>query len=127
MAAYSYTTTLPTGVLASNGTTATWSTPNTYFNASSGNPIMTIPHGSNSVEINKNATLDVKGTVRINGMDLEERLKTIERVLCIPERDVILEQKHPKLKQLYDDYINALEKYKTFERLKGENNETTTS
>jgi hypothetical protein len=56
----------------------------------------------------------------INGRDLEERLDTIEKVLQIPERDVILEQRHPKLKKLYDEYITALGKYRTFERIKGD-------
>ena len=63
--------------------------------------------------------LEVKGRMVINGRDLEERLNTIEKVLAIPERDVILEKKHPKLKKLFDEYINTLEKYKTFERIKG--------
>ena len=70
------------------------------------------------------ASLEVKGNVVINGVDLEERLKTIEKVLLIPERDVILEQKHPKLKKLYDEYINALGKYRTFEAIKGDSNGT---
>jgi hypothetical protein len=65
-------------------------------------------------------SIDVKGRMVINGRDLEERLKTIETVLQIPERDVILEKKHPKLKKLYDDYINALGKYRTFEAIKGD-------
>ena len=64
--------------------------------------------------------LEVKGRMVINGVDLEERLKTIERVLTIPERDVILERKHPKLKKLYDEYIHALAKYRTFESIKGD-------
>jgi hypothetical protein len=67
--------------------------------------------------------LEVKGRMVINGRDLEERLETIEKVLCIPERDVKLEKKHPKLKKLYDDYINALGKYRTFEAIKGDDNE----
>jgi len=62
--------------------------------------------------------LEVKGRMVINGVDLEERLKTIERVLTIPERDVKLEEKHPKLKKLYDEYIQALGKYRTFEAIK---------
>jgi len=76
---------------------------------------------ADSVLVAKNnpAELEVKGRMVINGRDLEERLNTIEKVLCIPERDVILEQKHPKLKKLFDEYITALEKYKTFERIKG--------
>ena len=65
-------------------------------------------------------TIEVKGNMVINGVDLEERLKTIEKVLCVPERDVILEKKHPKLKKLYDEYINALGKYRTFESIKGD-------
>ena len=69
--------------------------------------------------------LEVKGRMIINGVDLEERLKIIERVLTIPERDVKLEKKHPKLKKLYDEYINALAKYRTFDAIKGEDNGTT--
>jgi hypothetical protein len=71
------------------------------------------------------ASLEVKGRVVINGRDLEERLKTIEKVLMIPERDVILEKKYPKLKKLYDEYISALGKYRTFEAIKGDDNGTT--
>jgi hypothetical protein len=65
------------------------------------------------------AELEVKGRMVINGRDLEERLDTIEKVLQIPERDVKLEAKHPKLKKLYDEYIAALGKYRTFESIKG--------
>ena len=69
---------------------------------------------------NNPAELEVKGRMVINGIDLEERLKTIEQVLTIPERDVKLEKKHPKLKKLYDEYIHALAKYRTWEAIKGE-------
>ena len=90
----------------SNGTTWANSTANT-------NPALTIKQ-TNPPE------LEVKGRMVINGRDLEERLDTIEKVLQIPERDVILEKKHPKLKKLYDEYISALGKYRTFEAIKGE-------
>jgi hypothetical protein len=70
---------------------------------------------------NNPAELEVKGRMVINGRDLEERLDTIEKVLQIPERDVILEKKHPKLKKLYDEYIHALGKYRTWDALTGEN------
>ena len=69
---------------------------------------------------NNPAELEVKGRMVINGRDLEERLTTIETVLQIPERDVILEKKHPKLKKLYEEYIHALAKYRTWEAIKGE-------
>jgi hypothetical protein len=86
---------------------------------------MTIPHGEEKVVLEKSATLEVKGNMVINGRDLEERLDTIEKVLCIPERDVKLEKKHPKLKKLYDEYIQALGKYRTFEAIKGDEDGTT--
>jgi hypothetical protein len=66
------------------------------------------------------ATLEVKGNMVINGRDLEERLNTIEKVLQIPERDVILEKKHPKLKKLYDEYIKELSKYRMWNAIKGD-------
>lgn len=104
----------------SNGTapwhqtsTGTWTMPNQT-------PVMTIPHGSNKVILDKGAALEVNGKLKLNGLDLEERLKTIERVLTIPERDAKLEKKYPKLKKMHDDYIMTLEKYRTFDRLKGE-------
>ena len=106
-----YTTNTTSGqFLTSNGSNGTsWTTGSTIGIADNvmvvkGNP----------------AELEVKGRVVINGRDLEDRLTTIEKVLQIPERDVILEKKHPKLKKLYDEYIHALGKYRTFEAIKGE-------
>ena len=101
-----------------NGTS--WTNSSTQFNNSNGKPIMTVPVGKDEIVLEKDATLTVKGKVVINDRDLEERLDTIEKVLQIPERDVILEKKHPKLKKLYDEYISALGKYRTFEAIKGE-------
>ena len=92
----------------SNGMTWTTGTTTTPYDA-----VMTINQTTP-------ATIEVKGNMVINGRDLEERLNTIEKVLQIPERDVILEKKHPKLKKLYDEYIHALGKYRTFDALKGD-------
>ena len=61
-----------------------------------------------------------KGTFKFNGVDLEERLNTIETLLQIPTRDVTMEAKYPKLEKLYKEYMSELEKYKTWERIKGE-------
>ena len=109
-------------VYTATGTgTASWTTPNTQFNNSNGKAIMTVPNGKDEIVLEKDATLNVKGKVVINDRDLEERLTTIEKVLQIPERDVKLEKKHPKLKKLYDEYIHALGKYRTFDALKGDN------
>ena len=76
------------------------------------------PYDNVLIAKNNPAELEVKGRMVINGVDLEERLNNIEKVLRIPERDVKLEKKHPKLKKLYDEYINALGKYRTFEAIK---------
>ena len=100
-----YTTNSTAGKFLTSGSNGTsWSNPNDNVMIVSNNP----------------AALEVKGKMIINGQDLEERLDTIEKVLCIPERDAKLEKKHPKLKKLYDEYIAALGKYRTFEAIKGE-------
>jgi hypothetical protein len=54
----------------------------------------------------------------MNGTNLEDRLSTIETVLNIPTRDVTLEEKYPRLKEIYIQYITELEKYKNWEKLK---------
>jgi hypothetical protein len=102
------------------GTVPNMSTTNgTYINASNN---WATTNSTDNVMIVKNnpASLEVKGTLVINGQDLEERLKTIEKVLMIPERDVKMEAKYPSLKKKFDEYINALGKYRTFEAIKGE-------
>ena len=114
------------GTYSTSATTYNWTsvgsniTSGTNFTNTNGKSVMTIPYGEDRIVLEEKATLEVKGNVKINGIDLEERLKTIEKVLQIPERDAKLEAKYPKLKKLYDDYINALGKYRTFESIKGE-------
>jgi len=105
--------------------TANWATPSTQFNGGNGKPVMSLPHGKDEVVLEKDATLTVKGKVVINDRDLEERLTTMEKLLQIPERDVKLEKKHPKLKKMHDDYIKELSKYRMWETIKGEDDGTT--
>jgi hypothetical protein len=62
-----------------------------------------------------NNDLRVNGALVVNGRNVEERLSIIEEALGIPERDPELEKKHPKLKEMYDAYITALAKYRTWE------------
>jgi hypothetical protein len=118
-------TTLPGNysISGSNGytnaiNTASWV--NTNFQSSNSKPILTMPHGEEKMILEKDATLEVKGIVRINGIDLEERLKTIERVLMIPERDAIMEAKYPSLKKKYDEYIKTLEQCRMLASIKGD-------
>ena len=115
------------GYLTSAGTatySTAWTQPTTNLHDGS-NTVMTIPADGKKVILEKKATLEINGNVVMNGMDLDERLKTIEKVLCIPHRDVTMEEKHPKLKQLYEQYMHELEKYKTWDRVKGDNDGTT--
>lgn len=92
--------------------------------SNNGQPIMTVPHGEQTLVLEETATLEIKGAVKINGLDLEERLSTIEKVLQIPTRDATMEAKHPKLAKLYKEYIKELEKYKTWHRLTGDQDAT---
>ena len=80
--------------------------------------VMSVPHGENTVRIEKTATLDIQGRVKINGEWLDDRLGRIELMLHIPTRDVIMEEKYSKLKNLWEQYTTALEQYKTWKTLK---------
>lgn len=126
---YSHAKLIPNTVLTTsqaNGTSSTisWAAPPPHnFVSNNGQPIMTVPANSQTVVLEEKATLEVKGTVKINGVDLEERLSTIEKVLQIPTRDVTMETKHPKLAELYQQYMHELEKYKTWNRIKGTTND----
>lgn len=95
-----------------------WTSPNTNWSSSTGTSVLTIPHGENKVIVDEAAALEVKGKMIINGVDLEERLSIIEKLLNIPTRDAKLEEKYIKLQDLYEQYTKALEEYKTWERLK---------
>ena len=109
------TVTVPNGGTATSGQIYTTTSTNAIWTNST-----TIPNETIRINQTNPPTIEVKGNMVINGRDLEERLSTIEKLLQIPERDVKIEKKHPKLKKLYDEYINALEKYRTFEAIKGE-------
>lgn len=120
---YNLTTGYTVGTIS--GATVNWPAQPTKFTSSKNTTIMSIPHGEDKLVLEETATLEVKGTVKINGVDLEERLNTIEKVLQIPTRDVTMEDKHPRLKSLYQEYMHELEKYKTWDRLNGDKNGTT--
>lgn len=74
--------------------------------------------------------LKVNGDIEIDGkfyfqgrVDLEERLNTIEKLLCIPTRDPIMEEKYPELRRLYEQYMLELDKYTMWEKLKSKNDD----
>jgi hypothetical protein len=55
--------------------------------------------------------------ITIDGFSLRERLITLEKLAGLPKRDADLEAKHPHLKEMYDAYVNELQKLKVFDRL----------
>lgn len=121
---YTYNTALP-NITLSNSTITTGNVqPNNSFYSTNATSVMSIPYGQDKVVINESAALEVNGKLRVNGIDLEERLSTIETILQIPTRDATMESKYPKLAELYNQYMKELEKYKTWERIKGDENGT---
>lgn len=103
--------------------TMTWQTPPTNFHNGNGTTLMSVPHGDDKIVLEEKATLEVKGTVVINGVDLEERIERIETLLQIPTRDVTMEAKYPKLKKIWEEYNRELAKLKTWDALKGTEND----
>ena len=62
--------------------------------------------------------LKVEGTLEVNGRDVMREIDEMRDALLLLKRDVDMEEKYPKLKELKDAYEEQLEKYKTFEALK---------
>ena len=117
---YTINTTGTSPTISYTSSNTYWAGANSSITNANGSPMITAVAGEDVVRVEEKATLDVKGKVKINGEDLEERLERIEQVLCIPTRDVTMEDKHPKLKKLYEEYMRELAKYKTWDRIKGE-------
>ena len=63
-------------------------------------------------------TLTVEGRAIVQGRDILNELDEMRDSLLLLKRDVDMEAKYPKLKELKDAYEAQLEKYKTFEALK---------
>ena len=65
-----------------------------------------------------NGTMQVDIPLIVNGRDVMKELDEMRDALLLLKRDVDMESKYPKLKELKDEYERALEKYKTWEALK---------
>jgi hypothetical protein len=62
--------------------------------------------------------MHIDGKLEVQGRDVLKELDEIRDALLLLKRDVDMEAKYPKLKELKDAYEAQLEKYKTFEALK---------
>ena len=70
----------------------------------------------NGDPINGSVSIDVP--LKVNGRDIVKEIDEMRDALLLLKRDVDMEAKYPRLKEIKDEYERALEKYKTFETIK---------
>jgi hypothetical protein len=68
--------------------------------------------------LSTDASMHIDGKLEVQGRDVLKELDEMRDALLLLKRDVDMEAKYPKLKELKDAYEEQLEKYKTFEALK---------
>jgi hypothetical protein len=66
----------------------------------------------------ENGTMQVDVPLIVHGRDVMKEIDEMRDALLLLKRDVDMESKYPRLKELKDEYERALEKYKTFEAIK---------
>ena len=86
------------------------------FNSNSTRRIDPTGQWSNTIAFADHTSKPV--TLEVNGRDVMKELDEMRDALLLLKRDVDMEAKYPKLRELKDEYERALEKYKTFEALK---------
>lgn len=67
---------------------------------------------------NEKDRVSINAPLEVNGRNIMKELDEMRDALLLLKRDVDMEAKYPRLKELKDQYEQALEKYRTFERLK---------
>jgi hypothetical protein len=65
-----------------------------------------------------NGSMKVDVPLLVNGRDVMREIDEMREALLLLKRDVDMEAKYPKLRELKDAYERQLEKYKTFDTLK---------
>lgn len=66
----------------------------------------------------ENQKITMNSRLEVNGRDILKELDEMRDSLLLLKRDVNMEEKYPKLKEIKDQYERELAKYKTFEALK---------
>ena len=69
-------------------------------------------------DVSAKSAITVDGTFEVQGRDVLSELDEMRDVLMLLKRDVDMEAKYPKLKELKDAYAAQLAKYKTFDIMK---------
>ena len=70
----------------------------------------------NGDPVNGSVSIDVP--LKVNGRDVMKELDEMRDALLLLKRDVDMETKYPRLRELKDEYERTLAKYKTFDALK---------
>ena len=65
-----------------------------------------------------NGSMRVDVPLIVNGRDVMKELDEMRDAMLLLRRDVDMEAKYPRLKEIKDEYEAALEKYTTFDTLK---------
>ena len=71
-----------------------------------------------TIDGGENGSMRVDVPLIVNGRDVMKELDEMRDVLLLLKRDVDMEAKFPRLKELKDEYEAALAKYTTFDTLK---------
>ena len=90
-------------------------------NIASGTISTTTRLGDSKVTIDggENGSMRVDVPLLVDGRDVMKELDEMRDALLLLKRDVDMEAKYPKLKELKDAYESELAKYTTFDTLKG--------
>lgn len=77
------------------------------------------PAQASILNINGNTnTVEVKTSLLVDGRDILKELDEMRDALLLLKRDVNMEAKYPRLKEIKDEYEQEMAKYKTFDTLK---------
>jgi RNA recognition motif-containing protein len=82
------------------------------------NTITTAADAKVRIDGSENGSMQVDVPLIINGRDVMKELDEMRDALLLLKRDVDMEAKYPRLRELKDQYEAALAKYKTFDTLK---------
>ena len=90
-----------------------------YNNITSGSISSTsIADAKIRIDGGENGSMQVDVPLVVNGRDVMREIDEMRDVLLLLKRNVDMEAKYPKLRELKDAYEAQLEKYKTWEALK---------
>lgn len=65
-----------------------------------------------------NGNVDIQGSLKVDGVDVMQSIKDMQRVLGVVSRDIEKEEKYAGLKRAAEAYERELAKIETFEAIK---------